>query len=119
MKKNMMVALSVILSGLMASQASFAGYPDKYDIEKHCQKVTYSLNQLLEESNPKDRCAGDITLTAAYFSAAELKVNHKRFDEALISLHYGENVLKGIADSRADCRRIHPSLSLPSLRSLG
>lgn len=103
MKKGIKVALPLILSGLLVSHASLAGYPNKSTIAAHCSEVAHELNRLLKDNNPKDRCAGDVAVAAAYLSSAELKVNHEQYDEALVSLHYGDSELKGIAYSRAYC----------------
>ena len=102
MKKSMMFSLTLALTGILASQVSFAGYPDKADIAEFCRKVASELNQIAASKKP-DGCTGDVQVAAAYLSATETKVRHERFNEALVSVHYGESELKEIAYSRAYC----------------
>lgn len=107
MKNNRVYLLAVSLMGLLSSQISFAGYPDKTDIAEFCRRAASELNQIAASKHP-DGCTGDVQVAAAYLSAAVTKVRHERFNEALVSVHYGESELKEIAYSRAYCAHFSP-----------
>ena len=105
MKKSMMFSLA--LTGLLASQGSFASYPDQASIAEQCSRVASELNQIAASEFP-DGCTGDVQVAAAYLSATETKVRHERFHEALVSVHYGESELKEMAYSRGYCGHFSP-----------
>lgn len=107
MKKIMYYTLPVVLSGLLVSQMSFAGYPSKNNIADLCRAEAQHLNRVIE-SKPHDKCSGDVAVAAAYLEAAETKIRHERYDEALVSLHYSETELRQIAFSRAYCVQLAP-----------
>lgn len=102
MKINKMYWLPVVLTGLVAAKASFAEYPNHLSIARECQEVSSRLKQLAE-NNRQNACAGDISVAAAYLDATAIKVRHARFNEAVVSLHYGTSELKEIAYSRPYC----------------
>ena len=113
MKKIMNYALPFTLSGLLVSQMSFAGYPDNSAISHACTIEAHQLNHL-SESKPHDKCAGDVAVASAYIAAAALQVHHEHYNEALVSLHYGESELRSIAYSRSYCAYF-ASLVKPSI----
>jgi hypothetical protein len=102
MKINKMYWLLVVLTGLIAAKASFAQYPDKLSIARKCHEVAYQLKHLADD-NRQNACAGDVSIAAAYIDATEMKLRHARFNEALVSIHYGTSELKEIAYSRPYC----------------
>ena len=105
--KSIIYALPIVLTGLLASQISSASTPNKLAIAEQYKETAYQLNHL-KNRKPQDRCAGDVAVAAAYLSAAELKVRHERYDEALVSVHYGTIELKGIAYTRTYCAYFAP-----------
>ena len=102
MNKNKMYLLPVVLTGLMAAQTSFAEYPDSFRIARECNEVSWQLKRLAED-NRQHACAGDVLVAAAYLDATEIQVRHARFNEAVVSLHYGTSELKEIASVRPYC----------------
>ncbi|CAM4499856.1 MAG: hypothetical protein LEGION0403_FIIPPAGN_01769 [Legionella sp.] len=102
MKKIMRFTGPLALSGLLISQISFAGYPNKNMLADQCRLEEYKLMRL-SESKPRNKCAGDVAVAAAYLGAAETQIRHEHFDEALVSLHYSETELKEIAYTRTYC----------------
>ena len=102
MKKTTYLTWLVVLSGVLVSQLSFASYPSKQAIAEQCREEERQLIRIMERK-PQDKCAGDVAVAAAYLSAAETQVRHEHYNEALVSLHYSETELKGIAYTRTYC----------------
>jgi len=107
MKKIRLITLPIALTGLLLSQTSFAGSPDASTIARECRDVAQHLEWIVG-SQHRDPCAGDVVVAAAYINAAELKIRHERYDEALIAMHYGDVELREVAYTRAYCANFSP-----------
>lgn len=106
-------ALPVALGGLLVSQISFAGYPNKSTIAAQCHAQSNKLTRIMA-SKPQSKCVGDVGVAAAYIDAAELQIQKEHYNEALVSLHYSESELRDIAYSRTYCTYFSP-LVKPSI----
>lgn len=102
MKKIIIRAGSVLLTGLLVSHSSFAEFPDTRDIALECRTTVIQLNQLAD-SKPDNSCSGDIKIAASYIEATEIKLKHEKIQQALTSIKYAELELKEISNSRAYC----------------
>lgn len=106
--------LSAILGCMMVSTMSFAETSGHERVGAQCHSEALKLNHLVQ-SLPRDSCAGDVEIAAAYLDSASMQIRTNHYKEALVSLHYGEHELKSIAYSRAYCanfsQQVKPSVA--------
>lgn len=102
MNKIMRFTWPWALGGLLVSQISFAGYPNKNRLADECHLEELKLMRLIE-SKPHNKCSGDVAVAAAYLGAAGNQIRHEHFNEGAVSLHYSETELKEIAFTRTYC----------------
>lgn len=112
MNKIIRYTLPVVL-GCVMSSISCAGTLDKGSLVAQCAMTVKHLQDIIQ-GMPHDKCSGDVAIAAAYVDAAKVQIMSSHYNQALVSLHYGENELRSIAYSRAYCANFS-SLVKPSI----
>lgn len=114
MKTLVRFTLPAVFGCMMISTMNIAGTSGHDSIGMQCHLESLKLNNLIH-SQPRDKCAGDVGIAAAYLDAASMQIRTNHLKEALVSLHYGESELKSIAYSRAYCanfsQQVKPSIA--------
>lgn len=88
--------------GLLVAQTSFASDYDKTNVSGHCRSIGHQLESLaLQRHN--DACSQDVEIAAAYLAAASIKINHNKYDDALMSLNQSKQELYNISYTKSYC----------------